>query len=72
MLAASQSELLAVEEQLVKLESTLETERQLSHKCLGDLQLQIMQTAEISALLTAEKKLSGELKTRVHVVFTNK
>jgi hypothetical protein len=67
MLAASQSKLLAAEEQLVELESTLETERQLSQKFLEDLQLQVKQNSEIPALLAAEKKRSGELKTRVRV-----
>ena len=67
MLAASQAKVLAAEEQIANLESTLETERLHSQKCLEDLQLQVKQNAELSALLAAEKICSGELKTRVRV-----
>ena len=67
MLAASQSKLLAAEAQLAKLDSALESERLYTQRCLEDLQLQVKQNAELSALLAAEKKLSGELKTKARV-----
>ena len=67
MLASSQGKLLDAENKLATLESTLETERLHHKKCLEDLQLQLKQNADLSALLAAERTCSEELKTRVHV-----